>query len=134
MHDFSLTTTQKGPRLYLARDKCPTRLRRLNSAISHIKAEGNRCGLEQKHGLGKVKKLWTIGWPIDRQMDVRCLRFLKISTEDRVSREVERNEDENSEGCVVSFNGTMHACLYVYQLITLKGCTAVSELETKSSY
>lgn len=76
--------------------------------------------MEQKHGSGKVKKLWMIGWPIDRQMDVRCLRFLKISAEDRVSREVERNEDENSEGRDVSFNGTMHACLYVYQLITLK--------------
>lgn len=98
MHDSSLTTRQKGPRLCLARDKCPTRLRRLNAAISHIKAEGNRCGLEQKHGLGDVKRLWVIGRPIDPQMDVRCLRFLKISTEDRVGREVERKEDENSEG------------------------------------
>lgn len=93
MHDFSLTTGQKGPRLYLTRDNCPTRLYRLNSAISHIKAEGNRCGLEQKHGLGTLKKLWMIGWLIDRQMDVGCLWFLKTLMEDRVSREVEQNED-----------------------------------------
>ena len=45
-----------------------------------------------------LKKLWMIGWLIDRQMALCCLRFLKTLVEDRISREVEQNEDENKDG------------------------------------
>lgn len=97
MHDSSLTTGQKGPRLYLTRDNCPTRLYKLSSTISHIRAEGYECGLELKHGSGTSQKLWMNGGLIDRQMAVCCLRSLKTSTEVRVNGEVEQREGSRIE-------------------------------------
>lgn len=135
MHDSLLTTGQKGPRLYLTRDKCPPRLCRLDSAISHIKAEENQCGLEQKHGLGTFKKLWMFGELIDRQMAVRCLRFLKTSMEIKVNGEVELNEDisslrvEMADSVLLKTPPETHI-LIIYLLIT-QMCEIISELETE---
>lgn len=88
----SLTTGLKGPRLASHRTPVPPDFTGTRPPSRPLRLRGTSAVWRQ-NGPGTVKKLLVIGGFIDRQMAVRCRRFLETSEEVRVSGEVLRNKE-----------------------------------------